>query len=116
MNNKPEWLSALGTLLLAALGVYASHHTINSGEVAFPRELLVDTVVCLSLLDVWLVSWLVVYWRRDQKRERIRFAREMGRPVCGCTTEGVIPVIDPTKSDSIHKIYVCPLCGDKTAV
>jgi len=81
-----------------------------------PKELLIDTAVCLSLLLLWLVSWLIIYLRRDRKRERIRFAREMGRPVCGCTTDGSVMLIDPKKSDQFQKIYVCQICGDKNVV
>jgi hypothetical protein len=111
MNNKPEWLSGLGTLLLAALGVYASHHTTNTGEVAVPKELLVDTAVVVGLLVLWLVSWLVVFWRRDTKRARIRFARESGRHICPCTEVGEIMETRIKKGDPVDfDALVCPRC------
>ena len=111
MSNKSELSSATGALLLAVLGVYASHHTTNIGEVALPKELVVDTAVVVGLSVLWLVSWLVVFWRRDTKRARVRFARESGRKICSCTEVGEIMELRLKRTEHGNfDALVCPKC------
>ena len=111
-SNKAELSSGIGTLLLGALGVYVSHHTTSTGEVAFPKQLLIDTAVVVGLSVVWLASWLLVYRNRDSNRDRIKFARENGRKICQCTELGEIMVFRPRKGigDEFFDAMVCPKC------
>ena len=82
------------------------------------KELSVDTAVVVVPLVLWLVSWLVVFWRRDAKRERVRFARENGRTICPCTESGEITELrhvrgkdGPLGKGQEFDTFVCPKCG-----
>ncbi len=59
---------------------------------------------------VFLVSWGFRLWLRDQKRERIRFAKEQGRRICTCTETGEIFVADPQRYGANEKIEICLAC------
>ena len=113
MSNKPEWLSALGALLLTGLTAYATHHSTSTGEVPIPKEFLIDISVLVALLVSWLVYWLIVYICRDMKREKVRHAKEMGRKICPCTETGEI-MIHITRQqpgrDQTYSVLHCPKC------
>jgi len=60
-------------------------------------------------LLVGIVSYTYQLWRRDSKRARIKFAKEMGRQICGCTDTGEIMLLD-TKDTTPSRVFVCPKC------
>ena len=76
-----------------------------SGSLTLPVSLLGASGTVL----VGLLSYLVLLWRRDLKRERIRFAKEMDRAVCGCTETGEVMLLDP-HTGGLSRVYRCPLC------
>ena len=54
-------------------------------------------------------SYTYQLWQRDSKRARIKFAKEMGRQICGCTETGEIMLLD-TEDTTPARVYVCPVC------
>jgi hypothetical protein len=113
MSNKPEWLSGLGTLLLAGLAAYLAHRSNSTGEVAVRKDTLIGIASFGVGLLGWLSSWWVVYLRRDTKRERVRHAKDTGRRICPCTETGEIMLhyrhTEPDSQGAIPAIR-CPRC------
>lgn len=93
-------LTGLGTLLAAlVVGRLTAH-----GDVSMPKSVLSGG----GMLVLGVLSYTFVLWRRDQHRERIRFAEEHEWLVCHCTQEGTICVMKYTKEGPGY--HHCPAC------
>jgi ribosomal protein L32 len=53
------------------------------------------------------------YWKKEQKRDRIRFAKEMGRKICTCTESGEITLLDKVVIEGMYagSVVRCPKCN-----
>ena len=108
--GKKEMLTALGTGLGIGLSVWIASIASPKGVVALQSRTLLEIAGAVSWLFVGLGAYAFQLWRRDRKRERIRFAREMGRSICGCTETGEIRLL--RRTETMYREYVCPKCGD----
>jgi hypothetical protein len=109
-------VTGLSTLLIAGLSIWTASKLSPKGELPIPEHILWEAGSAIGVIYLGLISYTYQLWRRDRKRERVRFAREMGRPVCGCTTDGAVMLVDPKQSNQFEKVYVCPICRDKTVI
>jgi len=57
----------------------------------------------------------VSLWRKDSKRSKIREAKELGRPICGCTEAGEI-MLATDWGTSFLRDHECPICKSKQQV
>src|SRR5437870_5351474 len=98
--------------LLAAGAAAVLADRLTESDLLLPKSVLTGAGTVL----LGLLSYLVVLWRRERKRERIRFAKEMGRRICTCSEEGEVFIALPSKSTDTHKVEVCPSCRREISV
>ena len=98
-------------LLSAAATAVLGDRLSASGDLKLPVSLLSAAGTVL----LGLLSYLVILWRRDLKRARVKFAHETGRQICPCSDTGEIMlhvmVTQEGATGSIPAIK-CPRCKD----
>jgi hypothetical protein len=122
----PEWLSiykkearsSLLTLILLSLGWGLPEAVSPSGQMTLTKEQALKVVGVMVALVIGIFSYTYQLWQRDRKRERVRFAREHGRPICPCTETGEITEVrhvrgrdGPLGRGQEFDAFVCPECG-----
>ena len=113
------WSSPLKGSLLALpallLGFVVNYLAGAKGEISIPAQTVVDILLLWgsSLFAVCGVAFS--YWKRCQPADQIEAAHKQGRPICHCTVDGVVMLIDtdPKKRDINVGLYVCPKCGSQ---
>lgn len=93
----------------AAIGIVVNHLIGQSGKVELPPTIATDILLSGAALLFSVCGVAYSYWKKCQPGERIEAARKQGRPICGCTEDGVIMLLDAKRSDR-RPLYVCPLC------
>jgi hypothetical protein len=73
---------------------------------AKPATALLGALIGLALL--W-AKWTHALWKLSSKRERIRDALSMGRPICHCSESSEIMTQHHALEHSID-VYACPVC------
>jgi hypothetical protein len=102
----------LSTLLLIGLSTWMAGKTSPRGLVQLQPEMLYKIVFATSSVFLGLLSYLVVLWRRDLKRQRVRFARENGRKICPCSATGeIMQLRDKHTAGGSFKALFCPKCN-----
>ena len=81
-----------------------------------PVKLIEELLLATGALLFSVVVVAYSYWKKCQPSEKIEAARKAGRPICHCTVDGTVMLADPKQAEQFHKIYVCPVCKDKTPV
>jgi hypothetical protein len=80
------------------------------GELSFQKEpLLKISGWLVTVLASW-IAYTIHLVKRDRRRERIRFARDIGRRICSCTEEGIITILNPDRTILALKVESCPRC------
>jgi hypothetical protein len=118
MNNplktyKEEARSFLPAATLALLAWLWPGKVSPSGTVTLTKEEALRTVVVLVALFGGVCSYAYQMWKHQRKRERIRFAREMGRRICNCSETGEIMVEIMKKDEQLNMRGYglrCPRC------
>lgn len=98
-------LAATGVGLLVPIGKWMQSNTST-------------VAVIFGLAGTMLYAWAVLpvsLWRKDSKRSKIREAKELGRPICGCTEAGQI-MLATDWGTSFWRDHECPLCKSKQQV
>lgn len=107
--------TGLGTLLATVCTTLLARQVTPQGDVLLSKATLTSTGTGAVTVFVGLLSYLAILWRRDQKRERIRFAKEMGRRICNCSETGEImtetKVVVPESGLEVWAL-VCPRCKE----
>lgn len=98
----PLTLAAIPQLPKLVLGLSLSDTTvlyIRAGLALFGLALLA------------FVGWSLFFQTRRKllSVDKISVAKAQGRPICGCTSEGVIMLLDAKRSDR-RGLFICPLC------
>jgi hypothetical protein len=102
---RSEALSALLSLILLLAGWAIPGIVSPSGTVTLSKEQVFKAAGVTIALTSGLLSYTIQLWRRDRKRERVKFAADIGRPICGCTETGEIAL--DCKGGA-----KCPKCGE----
>jgi predicted RNA-binding Zn-ribbon protein involved in translation (DUF1610 family) len=108
--DKSAIITGLCTLLCTVLGIWLSGRLSPQGDLPLSKATLSSIGSGAATVFLGLLAYTYQLWRRDRKRERIRFAREMGRHICGCTEAGEIMLLKQTPTPG--REYVCPKCGE----
>ena len=96
------WLvSSTGIVLVALTG--------GSESVTLPVKLVEELLLATGGLLFSVGAVAFSYWKKCQPIEKIEAARKAGRPICGCTEDGVIMLLDAKRSDR-RGLFICPLC------
>src|SRR5439155_16646129 len=98
----------LATLIASAAMYFLVGQVAPQGEVAISTKTLSSIFAVAVTLAGGLISWGYQYWKRDRKREKIGFAREMGANICWCTPNGEIMILVDGKIPA--RKYQCPKC------
>jgi len=113
-NDKPRLQLPLGTLLLGILGTLIVGKASKAGTVT----LQTDTAIAIAGFAISVICCLGTYafqlWRMDNKRERVKFAKEMGRKICPCTNTGEIMIHCTMKNPDTGRdfnVIKCNHCG-----
>jgi hypothetical protein len=106
--GKKEILTVLSTGLGIGLSIWIANISSPKGVMELQSKTVSEIVGAVSVLFVGVISYTYQLWRRDRKRERVRFAREMGRHICGCTDTGEIMLLKDRSKMSSE--YECPRC------
>jgi hypothetical protein len=100
-------------LLATTAGVVAVALKAPSGEVSLPLTLATQLIL-IALTSLFGAGTAVyTYWKRCQPSEKAARALQQGRPVCHCTEDGVVMLLDPKQSSSSFWRYECPQCGNR---
>jgi hypothetical protein len=102
-------------LLTAGIGILVNHLIGQSGKVELPPTIAIDILLSFAALLFSVGAVAYSFWKKCQPSEKIEAARRQGRPVCGCTVDGVVMLLDAKHSDR-RKLYVCPSCNDETLI
>ena len=105
-SAKEMVLGGSSILLAAAATTILADRLTASGDLLVPKSVLTGAGTAL----LGLLSYLLILWKRDCQRERVRFARESGRRICTCTEIGEIMIADPRRSTATQKVEVCRSC------
>jgi len=109
--DKSLIVTGLITLLSSGLSIWIAGKLSPQGELPLSKQLLWEIGSGAGMVFLGLISYTLILWKRDQKRERIRFAREMGRHICPCTETGEIML--QTEHEQAASTFVCPKCKAK---
>jgi hypothetical protein len=97
-------------LLTAAIGILVNHLIGQSGQVQLPATTATDILLSGAALLFSVCGVAYSYWKKCQPAEKVEAALEQGRPICHCTTDGEVMLLDPKQSSASLLIYVCPRC------
>jgi hypothetical protein len=107
-THKKDAAALLAIALSGFLTTFLGAKVSLQGDVTLSKETILK-------LSGWVVSSVVVLAayvyqlrKRDSKRERIKFAKEMGRRICPCTEEGEIMLLKDSGIPANE--YECPRC------
>jgi len=108
------WKSDLKRILPAMLvllaGTVVNVFANKAGQLTLPAQ------TATELLIFWASSLFAVcgvafgYWEKCQPSEQVRRALEQGRPICHCTTDGAVMLLDTKNKGSLIQRYLCPAC------
>ena len=112
------WPSPLKASLVAlpatAIGIVVNRLSGPSGQVTLPAQTATDLLLLCGGILFSIGGIACHYWKRCQPSEKIESARKQDRPICHCTVDGVVMLVDPKKSDIAIWTYFCPNCGIRT--
>src|ERR1039458_450358 len=107
--------ASLTAWLTTTIGVVVVHLTGPSGEVRLPTKIATELLLATGAL-LWSVSAVAYsYWKKCQPGEKIAAAQAQGRPICPCTADGVVMLLNQKRSSADFWEYECPKCGHKTS-
>lgn len=99
-------------LLSTGLANLIASKASPQGFVQLKAETLLRILLDTGTVFLGLLSYLIVLWLRDLKRERVRFARETGRKICQCTETGEIMLLRTRQGEGgSFDAPTCPKCG-----
>jgi hypothetical protein len=117
MKSFPQklWQSPVGKSLTALLtvttGIVVVHLSGPSGEVRLPAKTATELLLLALGLLFSVCGVAYSYWKKCQPSEKIAAAQAQGRPICHCTEDGVVMLVDAKRSNATFWEYVCPKCG-----
>ncbi len=102
----------LGILLIGILGILLANLFGLNGVLCISLEKVIQICTALCSLFVALILFTHSYWKRDQAREKIAWAKAQGRMICECTEIGSVRVMIP-QNNYKAKVFECPTCKDR---
>ena len=102
------WLYSLLPLLSGGLSKWLSVRAIGADTLVIPTKSLSNLIAIGAAMVVLTGSLAVRYWLRDTKRAQVKFAKDMGRPICGCTPAGEIMIQQSVYGTRLA--FECPRC------